>query len=256
MKKITFKIMVLAVCSLTVGNIQGQEWNVSNDNLNALGELTETVTVDGLTIYANADKPVTIDTNGKTLDDWVFTHRLKLGGSGQFDGNTPLGRVLAVSVDGDSEITVAAMSSSSSSDRELVITDATRDTIAIFPAMGSSITKGTYTYEGDATTLFFYSPSSGVNVYYLKVEAAVTGNAEVFRNNSSVNIYPNPATDKVYVDSKEPVQVAIYNLTGKMVKSRFMESSQDFISVDDLAPGVYFIGSQNNKSFAKKFIKK
>lgn len=157
----------------------GREWNISADAYKFLGTLNATQKVAGLNIFANPDKSVTIDANNKTVDDMSFTHRLKLGGSGSFDDNgQPLGRVIAIDVKGSTGITVAAMSSSGSSDRILNIAAGHKDSIiAEFPALGASLTKGVYTYEGDATTLYFYSPSSGVNVYYISAGYIVSTDA-------------------------------------------------------------------------------
>ncbi|MGF7140635.1 cadherin-like beta sandwich domain-containing protein [Roseimarinus sediminis] len=170
------KLLALICVLVTAGlfNVnQAQEWNISSDAFNALGDITETVTVDGLTIYASADKKVTVDANNKSVGDLSFTHRLKLGGSGSLSEGVAEARVVAFDVDGNSSITVAAMSSSSSADRELLIVNAgTGDTLAVFPAMGAALGMETYEYTGDATTIYMYSPSSGVNVYYVKAEAA------------------------------------------------------------------------------------
>jgi hypothetical protein len=151
------------------------EWNISTDDFNALGVLTETTTVNGLTIFANSEKDVKIDSNSKSLDGMEFTHRLKLGGSGDFDDEgMPLGRVVAFDVSGNAKITVMGMSSSSSEDRQLHLAAGHEDEIfATFPALGEEISKGEYYYRGDSTTIYLYSPSSGVNIYYLKVEEGV-----------------------------------------------------------------------------------
>lgn len=146
-----------------------QEWNISDDAFNALGELAADTTVNGLTIYADDDKKVTIDDNNKSIGGMDFTWRLKLGGSARFTDGVPSARVLAFDVTGNTMITVAAMSSSSSSDRELAIAAGSEDNIiATFPAMGASIGKKDYYYMGGPTTIYMYSPSSGVNVYYIK----------------------------------------------------------------------------------------
>lgn len=148
----------------------GLEWNISAAAFANLGTIAATQKVAGLDIIANSDKTITIDGNSKTVGDMSFTSRLKLGGSASFDENgQPLGRVLSIDVKGNTGITVAAMSSSSSSDRVLNIAAGHKDSIiAEFPAMGAELTKGQYTYLGGATKLYFYSPSSGVNVYYIK----------------------------------------------------------------------------------------
>jgi hypothetical protein len=149
----------------------GRVWNISRPAYKDLGTLDSTHVVAGLSIIANPDKTITIDANNKTVDNMTFTSRLKFGGSGQFDDNgQPLGRVVSIDVNGNTSIMVAAMSSSSSSDRVLNIAAGHKDSIiAEFPALGASLTMGQYTYTGGATKLFFYSPSSGVNLYYLRV---------------------------------------------------------------------------------------
>lgn len=244
--------------SLATEDGTGLEWNISDTAYNALGEMDMTRTVTGLTIYAHSGKKVTIDANDKTLDDMVFTHRLKLGGSGDFDENgQPKGRVLSIDVQGNTNITVAAMSSSSSEDRVLNISAGSKDNvIAEFPALGTSLTKGVYTYIGGPTKIFFYSPSSGVNVYYLKAASIPTGVKEINIDKPVVNVYPNPASDRVYVDFNKPIQVAVYNIAGIRLKTKLIRSSADYINIGDLQSGVYLIRSLNDNTFAKKLIKR
>ena len=234
------------------------EWNMSTDAFNALGEIAATTTVEGLTIHAFLDKTVVIDANGKTLDDMEFTHRLKLGGSGGFDDKgLPVSRVLSFDVTGNTTITVAAMSSSSSADRVLnIAVDSMNGTFAEFPAMGASLTKGVYSYLGGPAKILLYSPSSGVNVYYIKAEPLVTAINQVNIEKNEVNVYPNPATDKVYIDYNKPIQVALYNIAGSLLKSKLIQSKYDYISIGDLQPGMYLIRSQNDNAFAKKLIKR
>ncbi len=231
-------------------------WNISNSSFNALGTVDSDTTIRGLTIYAHSEKTVVIDENGKTLDGMEFTHRLKLGGGGDFDENgMPLGRVLAFDVEGNSTITVMAMSSSSSETRDLNIAAEHPDSVfAVFPALGPEISKGVYNYIGPATTIYMYSANSGINIYYLKVEMGTGINPIVERQN--IRVYPNPATDKVYIGVNEPTQVAIYNLSGSMILSRIVESENDFINVSNMQPGMYIIQSQFKNGFTQKLIVK
>lgn len=236
----------------------GLEWNISDTAYSALGTVDMTKTVAGLTIYAHSGKTVTIDANGKTLDDMTFTSRLKLGGSGDFDDNgQPLGRVLSIDVTGPTNVMVAAMSSSSGEDRVLNIAAGSKDNvIAEFPALGAELTGATYYYSGGPTKLYFYSPSSGVNVYYLKAVSSPTAVKEYDVARSEVSIYPNPASDKVYVDFNRPVEVGVYNIAGSLIRAKMIRSNYDYISVSDLQPGVYLIRSLNEDAFARKFIKR
>lgn len=235
----------------------GREWNISWDAYNALGEIDSTQTVLGLTIYAHSEKKVTVDENEKTLDDMMFTNRLKFGGSGDFDDDgMPLGRVLSIEVSGNTTFTVAAMSSSSSEDRVLNIATGNEDAVwAEFPALGESLTSGMYTYMGGPAKILFFSPSSGVNIYYIKSEPLAT-NVKRIDNDQNILVYPNPARDRVFVNVNQPTQVGIYNLAGTLVKSKMVYSRTDAISVNDLQSGMYLIRSQNDNSFAKKLIVK
>jgi len=234
-----------------------QTWNISSESFNALGEMDSTVTVEGLTIYANAEKKVTVDDNSKSLDDMEFTHRLKLGGSGSFDEDgMPLARVVAFNVPGSSKITVIGMSSSSSSDRVLIIAaDSMNNEIGRFDALGSPISKGEFEYTGDKeATIYMFSESSGINLYYIKAEPLTTSIKPVYEGDESISVYPNPATDRVYFNISEPMRVGLYNLAGSLLKQKMIESQNDYMNVSDLSNGIYLLRSLDSNAFAKKLI--
>jgi hypothetical protein len=199
------------------------EWNISTDDFNALGSMAATTVVKGLTIYAESGKEVVVDANNKSLDGMDFTHRLKLGGSGGFDeSGMPVNRVLAFNVSGNTKITVAAMSSSSSADRVLNIAAGSKEVlIGEFPALGASLTQGVYEYKGEATTIYMFSPSSGVNIYYIKAEPLATAINQVNIEQPDVNVYPNPARDYAKVrftlDESAKVSLALYNMVGQKI---------------------------------------
>ncbi|HBB93507.1 MAG: hypothetical protein A2X22_02825 [Bacteroidetes bacterium GWF2_49_14] len=234
----------------------GREWNISHAAFNALGDVAATKTVAGLTIYAAADKMVTVDANGKTLDDMTFTHRIKLAGTGAFDAaNQPINRVLAIDIMGPSNITVMGMSSSSSADRVLNLAAGNKEAIiGEFPALGASISKGTYYWAGGPGKVYLYSPNSGVNLYYIKAEPVSSGINPLDLEKTYVNVYPNPADDKVYIEIDRPVWVGVYSVAGSLLKSKRIESKSDFIDVSDLQQGIYLIRSLNESLFVKKLI--
>ncbi|MGZ4054779.1 MAG: T9SS type A sorting domain-containing protein [Bacteroidia bacterium] len=72
------------------------------------------------------------------------------------------------------------------------------------------------------------------------------------QNNSSVNIYPNPATDLINIDVLKLTSVSIIDLTGKLI----IQSNQKHIDISGLAKGIYsvVIISGNNRS-VKKLVK-
>ncbi|OFX62576.1 MAG: hypothetical protein A2066_20040 [Bacteroidetes bacterium GWB2_41_8] len=180
MKNFTLKMLSLLFLGFTGINTNAQEWNFSTASFSALGTISTTTTVEGLTIVATADAVVAVDANNKSLDGMDFTSRLKLGGTGSFDAEgKPVSRVLSFPVSGNTKITVMGMSSSSSADRQLIIAAGLKDNIVgTFAALGTPITKGEFTYTGGATTIYLYSASSGVNLYYLKAAPDVSNNPQ------------------------------------------------------------------------------
>ncbi len=166
-------------------------WNMSDDPFNLLGTITSTQTIDGLTIYATSSKNVVIDESNQEIDGLSFTHRLKFGGAGTSDA-----RMLSFEVNGDCNIDIYLKSASGSADRTLnVDKDSFGNTLQQIPAYGSTISKGTVYYIGNTTTIYLYSPSSGVNIYAIRVTY----------NDDSVT------TENTYLVQKERTQKILHN---------------------------------------------
>ncbi|MDR0412912.1 MAG: hypothetical protein LBH61_03810 [Dysgonamonadaceae bacterium] len=166
-------IALLAVCGANAQTTTTM-WNVSDfEN----GEFTETRVFDGLTVVAIDGASVTIEGNSKKIDDFSFTKRLKTGGGGFEDGASdvlPTKRYLSFPVSGNAKITVYAMSSSSSQERQMIVSNGTQ--IINEPTVGgASLEKHEINYEGEATTIYLYSRASGLNFYAVSREQAGTG---------------------------------------------------------------------------------
>ena len=76
---------------------------------------------------------------------------------------------------------------------------------------------------------------------------------------SKFNIYPNPATSVVYIESvmNETAQVSIIDLTGRCVKEIETSDNVSAISIDDINKGVYFITiQQDNNRIVEKLVVK
>lgn len=68
-----------------------------------------------------------------------------------------------------------------------------------------------------------------------------------------VTVYPNPATDYITITGIKNVNVMIYDLTGKLIMSNDLNSTQT-ISVADLENGNYILLIQSDQvSFTRKF---
>ena len=163
-------------------------WNMSDAAFNSLGTISSTTTVDGLTIHASSSKNVVIDESIQEIDGQSFTHRLKFGGTGSNDA-----RCLSFHVDGDCDIDVYLMSASGSADRTLNVDKGSfGSSLQQIDAPASAITKGSIHYTGGATTIYLYSPNSGVNIYAIRVTYG--GNQEGMED---VHIKPQDEAHKI-----------------------------------------------------------
>jgi len=170
MKKI-FTLFAVAAMAISA-YAQAREWNVSDWEL-ATYE-AETV-IDGFTIYATASGSVTVDASNKTVDGVRYTQRVKTGGAGSLKDGV-YSRILSFDIPGNGEVLFIATSSNSTDARKVGV--AFGEFIA-FPADETEIPEGlnsidvaagdpqvkTVEYIGDATKVFIYSKSGGVNFY-------------------------------------------------------------------------------------------
>ncbi len=190
-------------------------WNFSDADFNALGTISEEKAVRNLHIVATSDKPVVVDANNKTLDDINFTHRLKLGGT----GNAAY-RHLWFDVSGSCTVTVYLMSASTSdtSPRTLNVATGSFDNVAgTMTAEPSTLGKQVYTYTGPATRIFLYSANSGINLYGIRLNGSGSQGTNVL-----YGIQDAQPAHKILRDG----QVFIirggktYDVTGKMKEER------------------------------------
>lgn len=165
------KNVLILVMALVAVNLSAQKfWNFSDDIWEAK-DYTEQTVIDGLSINPSADGVIAIDGNGKSIDGYSFTKRLKLGGAG-----TPVagGRNISFEVTGPCKITIYGMASSAAAtDRSLIINDGTNEVHREL-LLGDAIYKQECDYTGGAATLYVYSSTSGLNFYGIKVDGGST----------------------------------------------------------------------------------
>ena len=140
-------------------------WNFSTDDFNALGSITSTTTVNGLTITASSDKAVTVATGAKTIEGIAFTHVLKTGGTG-----SAAARSLSFAVTGPCTIEVYLVSANATSERTLNIYAGSYSgtPLTTFTA-ATTASKQSYNYTGSATTIYMGSANSGINFYAINL---------------------------------------------------------------------------------------
>ncbi len=67
------------------------------------------------------------------------------------------------------------------------------------------------------------------------------------------NIYPNPASDHLFVESNEATEIVIRDITGKTMQVESLKSGNNLIQLTSLSRGVYFIQSASGATV--KFVK-
>lgn len=162
-----------------------KEWNFSNWTA---GDLTENKTIDGLSVYATADRKMAIDGSNKTVDGVKYTQRLKFSGTGNVSNESSLSRVISFEVTGPSDIYIVAAHGGKNSDasRPLVIASYTDNDFTSLTELdritynfGNPISS-TVKYTGTKTAkILVYSGKSGINLYDIKVTPATSTSEKV-----------------------------------------------------------------------------
>jgi hypothetical protein len=169
-------IALLAMCGANAQTTT-TTWNFSDSEFPS-GDIGDLQTFRGLSIFGSDAGKFNIDNSSKDIDGFEFKRRLKTGGGGFEDGASdvsPTKRYVSFEVTGNAKITVYGMSSSSSDDRPMIVSDGTQ-IIAEPVLLGSNpVTKREIEYIGPAATIYLYSRASGINFYAIILEQQVTG---------------------------------------------------------------------------------
>ena len=65
--------------------------------------------------------------------------------------------------------------------------------------------------------------------------------------NEDLEIYPNPASDYININTEKIKSINIYDLQGKLMKSIDCKDDITNVNISDFAKGVYFIETFDNK---------
>ena len=177
MKK--FFTLIAAVAMAASVSAQTQEWNFSNWDIATYGSISTEVSKDGLTVYANADKTVSLDGSKKTVDGVKYTQRLKLSGTGSVSDLNNMARVVAFNVTGACDIYVVAAHGSSTGDSRPLkidaVVDETSTPVGEVTFAANEYKSSTLKYTGGAAKILIYSGKSGINLYDIKVTSGTSG---------------------------------------------------------------------------------
>ncbi|MEO6284283.1 MAG: T9SS type A sorting domain-containing protein [Dyadobacter sp.] len=131
------------------------------------------------------------------------------------------------------------------------------DSVSTIQAGGESSHVLKYSYDD-----IFKNPG---NLYYRLKQVDLDGRFDYSRivaakalTNNTLRLFPNPATDKLYIqadDATTNAGVEIYNQSGRLVKSGALSENQS-VDVQTLSPGTYFLMIKGqSKQYSKKFMK-
>jgi hypothetical protein len=98
--------------------------------------------------------------------------------------------------------------------------------------------------------LYYSFSTSGGFAYLLKTSGIVSSVDQTFNKNNSLHIYPNPATDKVLVETatwQNNSKIRILNFNGQLIKEQSPCELITTMDVSDLPNGMYFIETENNQ---------
>jgi flagellar hook assembly protein FlgD len=77
-------------------------------------------------------------------------------------------------------------------------------------------------------------------------------------NNNTLKLFPNPATDKLYIQADDEItnaDIEIYNQSGGLIRSGALPENHA-VDVQMLSPGTYFLMIKGqSKQYSKKFVK-
>jgi len=84
------------------------------------------------------------------------------------------------------------------------------------------------------------------------------GFEELLKETISINVYPNPSSDKIYISLKgiESSEIQIYDMKGRIVLQQMKATNGIEINLDNIEPGIYLIKGQHaSGSWVKELVK-
>jgi hypothetical protein len=68
-----------------------------------------------------------------------------------------------------------------------------------------------------------------------------------YNKSENINVFPNPATNKIFVTGIKNAEISIMDYTGKEIKKILLKDESAGISIENLLPGIYFLQMESNK---------
>ena len=118
-----------------------------------------------------------------------------------------------------------------------------------FAVFNHMLIESNYYYSYDGT----WDLEEKHHLYYSEFQSVSGANDKFVEK---VKIYPNPATDFIYIDTSLPAAVEILNMQGSQLMKIIASSAKTKIDLSSIPPGVYLLKMDSEKSNSSfKFIK-
>jgi hypothetical protein len=100
---------------------------------------------------------------------------------------------------------------------------------------------------------------SGSAAISLTVTNCTTGLNQLVLNNGVYNVYPNPASDRIYIQASGNISEASYEISdalGKVIMKSGLNGSTQAINISQLPSGVYLVKvASGSETKALRFVK-
>ena len=79
---------------------------------------------------------------------------------------------------------------------------------------------------------------------------------ESTNNNLNIYVFPNPATDRLNIESKQQSSIEVFNVEGQIIKSFVADNTHSIIDISSFEKGIYFVKViTENGTDIRRFVK-
>ncbi len=232
-------------------NLSIINWDFNDIEFRSLGIITKKIIIKNLTLIANDEKPMKINSKKVKVNGTIFQYALSLGGKGN-----PYIRSMSIENNGISTIKIIGRSTGKNKNRILLITDINKNKLGSISFNSKAELKFLkINFKGN---IYLYSEKNNIDIYKIQIESNPSSS-----NSNNLNITSNNELDLFsFVDIINDNGGTIYINTSLISVSSTStipllgSKSGGIIGIkqpDGTYPRIDFINARNKGSFEKGF---